>query len=69
MNRRIRIRTYGGVGGGVPQGPLLPDPQGRRVALLPLHQDQAAKIEHYDGGAKPLPSRGAEAKGADAPAR
>ena len=39
MNRRIRIRTYGGVGGGVPQGPLLPDPQSRRVALLLLHQD------------------------------
>jgi len=25
MNRRIRNRTYGGVGGGAPQGPLLPD--------------------------------------------
>ena len=43
MNRRIRIRTYGGVGGGVPQGPLLPDPQSRRGALLPLHHDQTKK--------------------------
>lgn len=36
MNRRIRNRTYGGVGGGAPQGAPLPDPVaealGRNVA-------------------------------------
>ena len=44
MNRRIRIRTYGGVGGGVPQGPLLPDPDGRRAAVAAVaRKDQAQK--------------------------
>ena len=33
-NRRVRNRTHGGVGGGAPQGPLLPDWAARKSRML-----------------------------------
>ena len=81
----------------MPQGPLLPDPQGRRVAVAPVGflsltaaalrsaacagAPQGRRVavapvaprpsskKHTAIGAEPTPAWGAEAKGADAPAR